>query len=103
MLGQSGAAAKPCEIQLEDLLEQHLKDYPTFEEQRVKQTFQEQHLLLQAQYQALLTNLQTLQERRLIFQKHQQALQVFQEKHLLLRARHLSLLTKVQAWQGENR
>ncbi len=103
MLGQSGPTAKPCEIQLEDLLEQHLKDYPTFEEQRVKQTFQEQHLLLQAQYQALLTNLQTLQERRLIFQKHQQVLHAFQEKHLLLRARHLTLLTNVQARQENNK
>src|ERR1700730_12699315 len=41
MFRQSGPTAKSCETQLEDLLEQHLKDYPTFEEQRVKQTFQE--------------------------------------------------------------
>ena len=101
MFRQSGPTAKSCETQLEDLLEQHLKDYPTFEEQRVKQTFQEQHLRLQAQYQTLLTNLQTLQERRLIFQEHHQILQVFQEQHLRLQAQHRTLQTKVQAFQEQ--
>ncbi|HTD20905.1 MAG TPA: hypothetical protein VK667_15375 [Ktedonobacteraceae bacterium] len=80
--------------QVEEVLLQHLKDYPTFQEQCVKQTFQEQRGLLQDQSQVLKASRYVLQQQRDVLKKQHKACQ---EQHLALQEQRLRRQKK-QMW-----
>jgi len=80
---------------LEQMLAQHLKDYPTFEEQRVAQTFQEQRDLLLDQYQEIRKSRQALQQLRHALQRRYQACQ---EQHQALQQQKIRRQKK-QMWR----
>jgi tripartite-type tricarboxylate transporter receptor subunit TctC len=84
--------SRPAQVQ--EVLLQHLKDYPTFQEQGVKQTFQEQRGLLQDQSQVLKASRQVLQQQRDVLKKQHEACQ---EQHLALQEQRLRRQKK-QMW-----